>query len=378
MGKGIRRLTCKPSSTSLRSAGFTLIELSIVLVLIGVIAAMAARFVPALIVPAKDSENRALLERAEAAVISFARTEGRLPCPDDPQNPDGLEDRTGTNGDCEVAHGYLPYRTLGLTSGTDAFQNPMRYAVFFDNSHNDVFNLINAGDPGQFCLRLLNANADYRGDFLHVARLLRGQPRTALNTSDRNIPFAIAAANRELTGDDDHEFINPLDDSDGPLWAHPEQPQSGDYLDRVVAPSFTELFSAMRCSGIIADSRVRITSPAGDEITIPVGGNVEFLAEGGSTGDGYEWCWEHVSGGGSDFVAQCNVDDHESSDNGCLSINDDGWSDSDQCDYLEAVSCDPGPCEIEVFVREVGANIPGEAWAWDRKKYTVTVDGGPN
>jgi prepilin-type N-terminal cleavage/methylation domain-containing protein len=107
--------------------GFTLIELAVVI-------AIVALMLGALLVPLATQiqgqnikETRDTLEGIKEALMGYAMTQGRLPCPDTDATPDGLE-----NDPCGVwpqsVEGFLPYNDLGVPA-TDAWGRLFRYAV---------------------------------------------------------------------------------------------------------------------------------------------------------------------------------------------------------------------------------------------------------
>ncbi|MCL2161028.1 MAG: type II secretion system GspH family protein [Betaproteobacteria bacterium] len=97
--------------------GFTLVEMAIVLVVLGLIASL---FVTPLAMRAEASRRHAaesMLDDIVEALIGFALVHGRLPCPGiepDPMSPAyGLEQ----GPPCVLnVSGYLPWRTLGLSA----------------------------------------------------------------------------------------------------------------------------------------------------------------------------------------------------------------------------------------------------------------------
>jgi len=108
--------------------GFTLVEMSIVLVII-------ALLVGGLLVPLSSqkeqewrTDNAVLMEQAREALIGFALVNGRLPCPDTGLVTPGVEDACAA-GSTTFKEGNLPWVTLGLDTGLDPWGFPIRYAV---------------------------------------------------------------------------------------------------------------------------------------------------------------------------------------------------------------------------------------------------------
>ncbi|MEM7016904.1 MAG: prepilin-type cleavage/methylation domain-containing protein [Pseudomonadota bacterium] len=124
------------SSTHLQK-GLSLIEMAIILAIIAVLVA-------SLLGPlAMQEEVRRVKETArrmdiiKEALLGYAMTNGRLPCPAtlSATNPnDGQEDPLG-GGVCTVSDGFVPAVTLGITPtdsqgyALDAWQNTLRYRI---------------------------------------------------------------------------------------------------------------------------------------------------------------------------------------------------------------------------------------------------------
>jgi prepilin-type N-terminal cleavage/methylation domain-containing protein len=119
-------------TSSFRQHGFTLTEIAIVMLVIGL--ALAATVVPVgrLIQSGQIGNNQEKLESAREALFAFAAINGRLPCPD--RTGDGLEDRRaggdpssfGCAGD--IYEGFLPWATLGVQQ-VDYWGTRLRYRV---------------------------------------------------------------------------------------------------------------------------------------------------------------------------------------------------------------------------------------------------------
>ncbi len=117
------------------SSGFTLIEIAVVLVVIGLL-------LGALIAPLssqRDLANRQktdnLLLEINNALLGFAATHGRLPCPATTASNGLASPNTATNN-CQQEHGFIPARTLGLVGAfndnnllLEAWGNPVRYSL---------------------------------------------------------------------------------------------------------------------------------------------------------------------------------------------------------------------------------------------------------
>lgn len=153
MNKSIRR----------KHAGFTLVEVAIVIVIFGLL-------LSALLIPlqaqrnvAFQRETEATLENARQALLGFAQTNGRLPCPAT-DNGGAFPDGTGTSnpnvsGVCAQQVGFLPAKTLGILPtdnegfALDAWNNRIRYVVtqnstaLVPNPATPDFTTIIADDP---------------------------------------------------------------------------------------------------------------------------------------------------------------------------------------------------------------------------------------
>lgn len=132
-----------------QSTGFTLTELAVVLVIVGLLLSTLMPALSAQLDQRNYSETRQTLSEVREALIGFAAksaaADGKpyLPCPD--TNDDGVEDR-GAGGACIGYEGYLPWSDLGLAR-TDSWNNRVRYRVHASFSSNITgFTLLTA-DP---------------------------------------------------------------------------------------------------------------------------------------------------------------------------------------------------------------------------------------
>ena len=117
----------KHLSLQRRQAGFSLIEIAIVLVIVGL---MIGGLVTPLTVQyeqRKVVETQKALDEAKEALTGFALLHGYLPCPA-VSSMNGLEDRRGARCNGEKRAGILPWATLGLRK-SDSWNNLFRYSV---------------------------------------------------------------------------------------------------------------------------------------------------------------------------------------------------------------------------------------------------------
>lgn len=109
-------------------AGFSLVELAVVVVLMGILMGLGLRTLRATQENTAWSETRAKQERIKTALIAHLRSKGRLPCPDAALPPTGVEPAA-----CLVnaGRGVLPWQSLGLSMGDvqDGWANFFTYRV---------------------------------------------------------------------------------------------------------------------------------------------------------------------------------------------------------------------------------------------------------
>lgn len=120
------------------NAGFSLVEMAVVLIILGFV-------LGALLLPLQaqrnqlfQSQTESSLDTAKKALLGYAQSQGRLPCPAI-STSHGLEQPVG-GGVCTVSVGFLPSTTLGVQPtdsdgfALDGWNNPIRYAVTQTNN----------------------------------------------------------------------------------------------------------------------------------------------------------------------------------------------------------------------------------------------------
>ncbi len=138
-------MTSSPTEQAQR--GFTLAELAIVLVIVGVLLGGLIMPLTAQLDARNLADTTRSLNDAREALMGFAASNGRLPCPATAAS-NGIEAPEG-GGMCAAPFaGYLPAASLGLTPtdtqgyAIDAWGNRLRYAVTPYN--NNLYTTANA------------------------------------------------------------------------------------------------------------------------------------------------------------------------------------------------------------------------------------------
>jgi prepilin-type N-terminal cleavage/methylation domain-containing protein len=134
-----------------RQRGFSLLEMAIVLVIIGLLLGGLVGSFGSLQARQREEQTRHQLEEIREALITFAVVNRRLPCPASPAIPDtvagaGFEQIPTAAGCTGGAAGVLPWGTLGL-SETDAWGRRFTYRVTPGFSHSGTaITLASLGD----------------------------------------------------------------------------------------------------------------------------------------------------------------------------------------------------------------------------------------
>ena len=213
--------------------GFTLIEMAVVVVIVGLVISMMMAVLPNLLKTSKLKQTRAILEKYDYALQGFAISHNRLPYADN--NGDGEED----DG---VFAGTIPYVTLGLSSGVDNHGNLVRYGVY--GVAGDADNLTNSySTQDDFCDALSNAS----GNAFNSAYVYTTTADACSSTGASNQAFVIASGGaRNMDGSSG--FFDLCNGEGTPGFNAPSKIPAKNYDDAVRAFSLGELNQKL-CSG---------------------------------------------------------------------------------------------------------------------------------
>lgn len=120
--------------------GFTLIEMAIVLIIVGLLLAGLFTTLRTQFELRRAEETRTVLEEAKEALMGYVLANKFLPCPDTNAVPNGTEGPRVAN-ECLPLEGVLPWQVLGVR-GLDAWGRYIRYRVSSNFSNDNMFFLI--------------------------------------------------------------------------------------------------------------------------------------------------------------------------------------------------------------------------------------------
>lgn len=244
-----------------KSYGFTLIELAIVLVIIGVLTGSFLATFGARIDNTRRSETIDEMNLIKQAIYGYTITNNALPCPDciddvacgiaaDEAN-DGREDRTGTVCAIGNATGNIPWVDLGLGQ-SDAWGNRYRYwteAGFTDTLLANQFDLADTVGAGP-TIQERSADGTLLVDLAdRMVAVIFSHGKNgygASNTAGVTQPVIPVANLDEIeNNDDDNDFISrPPTDEDTAT-------DGGPYDDLVIWISEFELKAKMVDAGVL-------------------------------------------------------------------------------------------------------------------------------
>ena len=138
-----------------KTLGFSLVELSVVIIIMGMMMGAGLKYLSAQSENAIYSSTLKKQETIKLALISYFRAHKSLPCPDTKPSggntgafsttniPDGMENRNSATASppdvtqiCDGNFGIVPFQTLGLSRDValDGWENYMSYRVYYPAS----------------------------------------------------------------------------------------------------------------------------------------------------------------------------------------------------------------------------------------------------
>ena len=253
-----------------RQAGFTFVELSFVIIVLGMVAMLVAQVVPAMRRASATAETVRTLTNVEFSLLSFAAINGRLPCAD--TDSDGLENGSGAT--CAVM-GKLPYRSLGYSSPlVNADGYDFKYAIYVNAGSalrdkaalgsavsrywpsvgtgatvtltDKSYTLTAPNYRLDFCQGLrAGMDATFSDSYLHVQTLGGNKKHVAYVLVDPGV------GNMDLVGDL-FDGRNGTASLAVPRFDHPNRQQSMTYDDRVIVGYFDQMWESLGCSANMA------------------------------------------------------------------------------------------------------------------------------
>jgi len=245
--------------------GFSLLEISVVLVIIGLIYMIWSSANPWINEEQLFEKTRSVLTETEEAIILFSRTNNRLPCPDTSAVANGLEG-SGVSAGCAGTDvtGVIPWRSLLLADQVlDAHSVPVNYTVYRNttpdadlarvaeridimddvNHLNIVNSRINICD---FCEALRNGtSAAASNTFASVSTQITAGG--CASGDYQNQAFVLASSGFEnADGDGTNNLLDEENTTAPPTcYASPQPGRSRSYDDIVAATSFVKLTGAV-------------------------------------------------------------------------------------------------------------------------------------
>lgn len=245
----------KRNHLKVSSKGFSLVEISIVLVIIGILAFFSIKFISQIGSQALNVKFKNDLERADHALTGFIFANNRLPCPD--MDGDGDED-------CAIGikQGFLPIETLGIESSIQKKRGgSIRYAVYREAnaSLKDDMDLASSKDRYEPLLPNSETSAQTNGlDFClslksgSLAVSVFDASQVNIGSNGINVAYAMADSGT-INADNIGDMFDGTNGS-GVRFEQPNKPHLNNYDDNVLAIGFNELSGRLNCPKVLAET----------------------------------------------------------------------------------------------------------------------------
>jgi len=242
-----------PSKQQKSALGFSLVELSVVLAVIGVLFLAIPAITPVLQQLFVSEKDDVVIEKANSAVKGFLVAQNRLPCPD--SDADGNE-----NCAAGVHAGTLPYRTLKLSSPVkNGFGQELAYTVYRNANATVGLDMDLASSKDRYQPLLPNSETSTVTNGLDFCwALKRAITATASNTyayvgsstAPINQAYALATAG-SMNANETGSVFDGINQIGGTGFELPSKAKDASYDDTVKSVGFSELAGEMQCSSLI-------------------------------------------------------------------------------------------------------------------------------
>jgi len=176
-------------------SGFTLVEMAIVLVIVGLVISAFLTPLTAQLEQARNAEVRRDLSEIKEALLGFAVINGRLPCPDTDGN--GIDDGCANTNATSTSGGNVPWATLD-TKQLDPWGRRYQYQV--NNAFSTAFILTTTGS-GAGLIRVCTTNAC-------VATEANNVPLVIFSTGQNGAVLPPASLDEQENVDGDKDFVS--------------------------------------------------------------------------------------------------------------------------------------------------------------------------
>ena len=240
--------------TGRRSQGFSLIELAVVVAILGVIGVMLVRWYATTQQQRGERQLRSLVERSDDALLAFAASRHRLPCP--------AGDKSGVE-DCSAgrSQGLLPWRTLGLPDARagridyGVLRRPNTAAMEQDADLTQLVDRNRAMTMMAGNIAQMKALGEVNG--LDLCQGLRNAMRAPY---DEKSTHTVAATPDAAAGNVAYVISSPVADGmsirqNGTVanqFSNPQRAVDADYREQVIGIGPDILWSRLRCADTMA------------------------------------------------------------------------------------------------------------------------------